>query len=46
MGEINVIFEGSMSRTTKTQGEKLQREICLAQHIDSGRRMRWYDVDI
>jgi hypothetical protein len=29
MVEINVIFGGSMSITSKTQGEKLQREISL-----------------
>jgi hypothetical protein len=46
MGEINVIFGGSMSLASKTQGKKLQREISLAQRIELGRRMRWYDVDI
>jgi hypothetical protein len=30
MGEINVIFGGSMSLASKTQGKKLQREISLA----------------
>jgi hypothetical protein len=30
MGEINVIFRGSMSITSKMQGKKLQREISLA----------------
>jgi hypothetical protein len=30
MVEINVIFEGSMPITSKTQGKKLQREISLA----------------
>jgi hypothetical protein len=30
MAEINVIFGGSMSITSKTQGKKLQREISLA----------------
>jgi hypothetical protein len=40
MGEINVIFEGSMSFASKTQGKKLQREISLAQCIELGRRMR------
>jgi hypothetical protein len=29
MAEINVIFGGSMSITSKTQGKKLQREISL-----------------
>jgi hypothetical protein len=43
MMEINVIFEGSMSITSKTQGKKLQREISLAQQIEPGRRMRWSD---
>jgi hypothetical protein len=46
MGEINVIFRGSMSIASKTQGKKLQREINLAQHIEPGRRMRWSDADI
>jgi hypothetical protein len=31
MAEINMIFEASMSITSKTQGKKLQREISLAQ---------------
>jgi hypothetical protein len=43
MTEINVIFGGSMSITSKTQGKKLQREISLAQQIKPGRRMRWSD---
>jgi hypothetical protein len=30
MAEINVIFRGSMSITSKTQGKKLQCEISLA----------------
>jgi hypothetical protein len=46
MGEINVIFEGSMSLASKTQGKKLQREISLAQCIELGRRMRWSNIDI
>jgi hypothetical protein len=46
MGEINVIFEGSMSLASKTQRKKLQHEISLAQRIEPGRRMRWYDIDI
>jgi hypothetical protein len=46
MTEISMIFEGSMSFTSKTQGKKLQREINLAQRIEPGRRMRWSDVDI
>jgi hypothetical protein len=43
MAEINVIFGGNMSVTSKTQGKKLQREISLAQQIKPGRRMRWSD---
>jgi hypothetical protein len=46
MGEINVIFGGSMSVASKTQGKKLQHEISLAQRIEPGRRMRWSDADI
>jgi hypothetical protein len=46
MAEINVIFGGSMSIASKTQGKKLQCEISLAQRIEPGRRMRWSDVDI
>jgi hypothetical protein len=46
MGEINVIFRGSMSVASKTQGKKLQREISLAQRIEPKRRMRWSDIDI
>jgi hypothetical protein len=30
MGEINMIFKDSMSIASKTQGKKLEREICLA----------------
>jgi hypothetical protein len=41
-----MIFGGSMSIISKTQGKKLQREINLAQRIEPGRRMRWSDVDI
>jgi hypothetical protein len=46
MGEINAIFEGSMSIVSTTQGKKLKREINLAQCIEPERMMRWYDVDI
>jgi hypothetical protein len=46
MGEINVIFRGSMSITLKTQGKKLEQKISLAQRIELGRRMRWFNVDI
>jgi hypothetical protein len=40
MVEISMIFGGSMSITSKTQGKKLQREISLAQRIKPERRMR------
>jgi hypothetical protein len=43
MAEINVIFRGSMSITSRTQGKKLQHEISLAQQIEPERRMRWFD---
>jgi hypothetical protein len=46
MGEINVLFRGNMSLASKTLGNKLQREISLAQRIEPGRRMRWFDIDI
>jgi hypothetical protein len=46
MGEINVIFRGSMSITSKTQGKKLEWEISPTQHIEPGRMMRWCNVDI
>jgi hypothetical protein len=46
MGEINVIFESSMSIASKTQGKKLEREISLARRIDPGRKMKWSDIDI
>jgi hypothetical protein len=43
MTEMNMIFGGSMSITSKTQGKKLQREISLTQHIEPGRWMKWSD---
>jgi hypothetical protein len=46
MVEISLIFGGSMSITSKTQGKKLQWEISLAQRIEPGRRMRWSEVNI
>jgi hypothetical protein len=46
MGEINVIFRGSMSIASKTQGKKLEREISLAQRIEPGRKMKLSDMDI
>jgi hypothetical protein len=46
MGEINMIFGGSMSIASKTQGKKLEREISLAQCIEPGRKMKWSNVNI
>jgi hypothetical protein len=46
MGEINMIFGGSMTITSKTQGKKLKREIILAQRIKPRRKMKWSDVGI
>jgi hypothetical protein len=44
--EINVIFGGNIPIASKTQGKKLEREINLAQRIEPGRMMRWFDVGI
>jgi hypothetical protein len=41
-----MIFKGSMSIISKTQGKKLEREISLAQCIEPRRKMKWSDVDI
>jgi hypothetical protein len=46
MDEINVIFGGSLSITSKTQGKKLEREINLAQRIELDRKMKWSEDDI
>jgi hypothetical protein len=46
MGEINMIFRGSMYIASKTQGKKLEQEISLTQRIKLGRKMKWSDVDI
>jgi hypothetical protein len=46
MGVINMIFGGSMSIFSKTQGKKLKREIWLAQHIETGRMMKWSDIGV
>jgi hypothetical protein len=46
MREINVIFRGSMSITSKMQGKKLQHEISLAQRIEPRRRMKWSNISI
>jgi hypothetical protein len=46
MGKINVIFGGSMSITSKTQGKKLEWEISLTQRIEPERMMRWSNIDI
>jgi hypothetical protein len=46
MGEINVIFGGSMSIALKTQGKKLEQEISLDQFIEPRGMMRWSDMNI
>jgi hypothetical protein len=46
MDEINVIFRGSLSITSKTQGKQLEQEISMAQRIEMGKKMKWSDVDI
>jgi hypothetical protein len=46
MDEINVIFGGSLSIESKTQGKKLEREINPAQRIEPDRRMKWSKIDI
>jgi hypothetical protein len=46
MGEVNMIFGGSMSIASKTQGKKLEREISQPQCIEPERMMRWSDIDI
>jgi hypothetical protein len=46
MDQINVIFGGSLSITSKTQGKTLEREISLAQRIEPDRKMKWSEVDI
>jgi hypothetical protein len=45
LDEINVIFGGSLSITSNTQGKKLGREI-IAQRIEPRRRMKWSEIDI
>jgi hypothetical protein len=40
LDEINVIFEGSMSIASNTQGRKLERGISLTQRIEPERRMK------
>jgi hypothetical protein len=46
LDEIHMIFGGSMSIASKTQGKKLEREISLAQRIEPERRMKWSNIDI
>jgi hypothetical protein len=46
MREINMIFRGSMSISSKTQGKKVEWEISLAQCIEPGRKMKWSYMDI
>jgi hypothetical protein len=46
LDEINVIFGGTMSISSKTQGKKLERVISLAPRIEPGRRIKWFYIDI
>jgi hypothetical protein len=46
MDLINVIFGGSLSIASKTQGKRLERETSLAQRIEPDRKMKWSEVDI
>jgi hypothetical protein len=46
LDEINVIFRGSLSIASKTQGKKVEREISLAQRIEPGRRMKWSETNV
>jgi hypothetical protein len=46
MDEVNVIFEGSLSITSKTHRKKLEREISLARCIEPERRMKWSETNI
>jgi hypothetical protein len=46
LDEINIIFGGSLSIASKTQGKKLEREINLAQRIEPERRMKRSDTYI
>jgi hypothetical protein len=46
MGQISMIFGGNMSIASKTQEKKLEREITLAQRIEPGTKMKWFDIDI
>jgi hypothetical protein len=46
MGEINMIYGGSISIASKTKGKKLELDISLAQRIEPERRMRGSDLDI
>jgi hypothetical protein len=41
-----VIFRGSISIASKTQGKKLTQEISLAQRIEPRRKLKWSDMDI
>jgi hypothetical protein len=40
MDEINMVFGGSMSISSKILGKKLEREISLAQCIEPDRRIK------
>jgi hypothetical protein len=46
IGEINVNFRGSVCIASKTQWEKLEQGVSLAQCIEPGRKMKWSNVNI
>jgi hypothetical protein len=46
MDEINMIFRGSLSIASKTQGKKVEIDISLAQRIEPDKRMKWSETDI
>jgi hypothetical protein len=46
MDEINMIFGGSLSIASKTQGKKVEIDISLAQRIEPDKRMKWSETDI
>jgi hypothetical protein len=45
LDKINVIFEGNLSISSKTRGNKVKREINLTQRIKPERRMKWFETD-
>jgi hypothetical protein len=46
MDEINMIFGGSLSIASKTQGKKVEIDISLAQRIEPDKRMKWSETNI